>query len=53
MRLQKQKVRKRQNKQYFKWVVLIPPKIIEKLKWKKGQELKHEVKNKKLILEKK
>ncbi len=40
MKLQKQKVSKYKNKTYYKYSILIPNDIIEKLGWAEGQELK-------------
>ena len=39
MKLQKQLSRKVGDVKYAKWVLVIPPNIIEELKWKEGQEL--------------
>jgi len=39
-------------KNYEKFWIVIPNKIIEQLKWKKGQELEPEVKGDKLVVEK-
>ena len=44
--------RKIGNTEYAKWVLVIPPKIVEEAKLKEGEELKIEVKNNKLIIEK-
>ena len=52
MKLQKQMSRKIGNTEYAKWVLVIPPKIVEEAKLKEGEELKIEVKNNKLIIEK-
>jgi len=53
MKLQKQLSRKVGNKEYPKYVAVIPPKIVEEAKLKEGQELEVSVKNGKIILEKK
>ncbi len=53
MKLQKQLSRKVGNKEYPKYVAVIPPKIIEEAGLKEGQELDVSVKNGKIILEKK
>ena len=37
---------------YYKFIVVIPNKIIEKLGWKGGEELNADLKNKKLIIQK-
>lgn len=39
MRLQKQLSRRVRGKEYPKWLVVIPPKVIEELGWKEGDEL--------------
>ena len=41
--------RKRDN---AKWVLVIPPNIVEELKWKEGQKLGAEIKENKLIVKK-
>ena len=53
MRLLSQISRKYNGKDYEKFWVVIPNKFLEKLQWKKGQELKAEVKNNKLTIDKK
>ncbi len=40
MILQKQKAREYKGKSIHKYVIVIPPKDIEELGWKEGQELK-------------
>lgn len=50
MRLQKHVNRKVEDKEYAKYVVVIPPEHIEQLGWKEGQELEPEVKGKKLLI---
>ena len=52
MRLIKQHGREYQGKDYFKFIVVIPNKIIEKLGWRGGEDLEAEVKGDKLIIEK-
>lgn len=52
MRLQKQINRIVDNKEYAKYVVVIPPDDVEKLEWKEGEELEHEVKEQALIIRK-
>ena len=47
MKLQKQLSRKVGDVEYAKWVLVIPPNIIEELKWKEGQELEAETKENK------
>ena len=53
MRLQKQMSRKIGNTEYAKWVLVIPPKIIEEAQLKEGQDLDVKVKSGKIVLEKK
>jgi hypothetical protein len=53
MKLQSQVSRKVGDTEYLKSWVVIPNKILEKLKWKHGQELKSEIKEGKLIISKK
>lgn len=50
MKLQKQLSRKIGNAVYSKWAVTIPPKKIEEIGWKEGQELDIAVKNGVLLL---
>jgi len=52
MKLQKQLSRKVGDTEYVKWVLVIPPNIIEELKWKEGQELEAKIKENKLVIEK-
>ena len=52
MRLQKQLSKKIGEKEYPKWVLVIPPKYIKKLGWKGGEELEAEIKKGKLVIEK-
>ena len=52
MRLIKQQGRKYQGKDYFKFIVVLPNKIIKLLGWKGGEELKVDLKDKKIIIEK-
>lgn len=52
MKLQKQLSRKCEDKEYAKYVVVIKPKLIEKLGWRDGEELEAEVKGEKLVIEK-
>ncbi len=52
MRLLSQKSREYKGKEYLKHWIVIPNKIIEKLKWKAGDELESEVKGEKLVIEK-
>ena len=50
MKLQKQKSRKTKKKTYNKWVVTIPPRTIEELKWKEGDMIDGDVSENKLVL---
>jgi antitoxin component of MazEF toxin-antitoxin module len=50
MRLQKHFSRKVGDKEYAKYVVVIPPEHIDELQWKEGQELEPQVQGKKLII---
>ncbi len=52
MKLQKQLSRKVGNVEYVKWVLVIPPNMIEELKWKEGQELEAKIKENKLVVKK-
>ncbi len=52
MRLIGQKHSEYKGKDYHKFWVVIPNKLIEKLGWKAGEELEAEVKKDKLIIEK-
>ncbi|MBS3056481.1 MAG: hypothetical protein J4473_03545 [Candidatus Aenigmarchaeota archaeon] len=52
MKLQKQLSRKVGDIEYAKWVLVIPPNIVEELKWKEGQKLGAEIKENKLIVKK-
>lgn len=50
MKLQKQLSRKAQEKEYSKWVIVIPPSTVKKLGWKEGQELGEATDRNRLIL---
>jgi bifunctional DNA-binding transcriptional regulator/antitoxin component of YhaV-PrlF toxin-antitoxin module len=52
MRLQKQVNRIVDDKEYSKYVLVIPPEEVEKLEWKEGEELEHEVKDRTLVIRK-
>ena len=52
MFLQKQLSKKIGDKEYAKYVIVVPPKLVEELGWKAGEELEAEVKKDKLIIEK-
>jgi bifunctional DNA-binding transcriptional regulator/antitoxin component of YhaV-PrlF toxin-antitoxin module len=51
MRLQKQKTREVKGKEYFRWTVVIPPKEVEELGWKEGDELEPLKEGRKLVIE--
>jgi bifunctional DNA-binding transcriptional regulator/antitoxin component of YhaV-PrlF toxin-antitoxin module len=52
MRLQKQLNRVVAEKEYAKYLLVIPPETVEALSWKEGQELDHEIKDKTLLIRK-
>jgi len=52
MKLLSQKSREYKGKDYMKFWVIIANRLIEKLGWKKGDNLKAKVQNNKLIIEK-
>ena len=52
MKLQKHLSRKVGDKTYYKHVIVIPSDLIGKLGWKDEEEIKGNVKNNKLIIEK-
>ena len=52
MRLQKQVNRIVDDKEYAKYVVVVPPEDVEQLQWKDGEELEREVKEQTLIIRK-
>lgn len=52
MKLQKRFLRNYKEKDYFKFMVNIPPEVIEEAKLKEGDELKIIVEKNKIILEK-
>jgi len=51
MRLIQQEHYQHKGKKYSKSWVVIPQKLIEKLGWKKGEELEAEAKEGKLVIE--
>lgn len=53
MQLQKRLSRAYKGKEYPKWIITIPPKLVKLLGWKEGQELEAENKGSELILKKK
>lgn len=52
MRLIKQKGRDYGEKEYFKFLVVVPNKLIKLLGWKGGENLEAEVKGDRLIIKK-
>jgi len=52
MRLQKQVNRIVEDKEYSKYVIVVPPEDIEELQWREGEDLAHEVKEQTLIIRK-
>jgi antitoxin component of MazEF toxin-antitoxin module len=42
--------RKVEDKEYPKYVVVVPPNEVDKLGWKEGQELEHEVADETLLI---
>ena len=52
MHLQKQQSRKYKEKVYPKYLIVIPPKEVEKLGWTEKDELESVIKDGKLIIEK-
>jgi AbrB family looped-hinge helix DNA binding protein len=53
MKLQKQVSRKVKNKEYSKYVIVLPSEIVAKLGWKEGENLEAFVRNKKLVIKQK
>jgi len=52
MRLQEQLSRKVKGKEYAKYVIVVPPKIIKDLNWKDKENLEAEAKENKLVIKK-
>lgn len=52
MRLQSQVSREYKDKKYEKYWIVIPTKLIKKLKWESGEDLEAEIKGGKLVIEK-
>lgn len=50
MKLQKQLSRRVGNKDYPKWVIVVPSKQISALGWKEGEYLESETKDQELII---
>ena len=51
MHLQKQQSRIYKGKEYSKYLIVIPPKDIEKLGWDERDELESTIEDRKLIIE--
>ncbi len=52
MKLQRQLSRKTKNKEYDKWVLVMPPSIVKKAGLEEGDEFDPIIKNKKIVLSK-
>jgi len=52
MILQRQLSRKVGDVEYFKWIVTIPPMIIDEIGWKEGESLDMEVVDGKVVIKK-
>lgn len=52
MYLQKQLSKRIGDKEYSKYVIVVPPRIVERLGWEEGEELEAEIKGGRLIIEK-
>ena len=52
MILQEQLSRKIGNIEYTKYVLVVKPELVKRLGWKAGQEVRAEVKDHKLVIEK-
>lgn len=50
VRLQKQLSRRFRGKNYAKWVVVLPPRVVGQLGWQEGQVLKYQVNGRTLRL---
>ncbi len=48
MKLQKQLSRHFAGREYPKWVVVLPPRVVRELGWKEGQELVAEIEGRSL-----
>jgi formylmethanofuran dehydrogenase subunit D len=53
MKIQKRFLRKYNDKDYYKYVVNIPPMVLKEAGMKYGEEVEVKVKNGKIVLEKK
>lgn len=52
MKLQKKFIRKYKDKNYYKYVIHIPPHIVEDLNLKEGEELEVDSENGKIVIKK-
>ncbi len=50
--MQKQVNRVVEDKEYSKYVIIVPPEDVEKLQWREGEDLSHEVKDDTLLVRK-
>jgi hypothetical protein len=50
MKLQKQRTREVNGKEYYRWTVVIPTEKVQELKWHPGQELDGKIVRDTLIL---
>jgi hypothetical protein len=50
VKLQRQLNRRLGDREYAKWVIVLPPKIIRQLGWKEGQEFMFQIDGKTLRL---
>jgi bifunctional DNA-binding transcriptional regulator/antitoxin component of YhaV-PrlF toxin-antitoxin module len=50
MKLQQRFSRKIGKIEYVKWIITIPPKIVETLGWHKDQELEYKTNGEKLVI---
>lgn len=53
MKLQKRFNRKVGDKEYSKWVVTLPPEIVDSVGWKQGDELEVDMKDDKVVIKRK
>jgi antitoxin component of MazEF toxin-antitoxin module len=52
LKLQKQLSRRKERKEYAKWVIVVPPSKVKELGWKEGEELVDEISEGKLVIAK-
>ena len=50
MKLQKQVSKKNGNKEFFKYVIILPNKTVTKLGWQRGDELVFNITSSRLLL---